>query len=85
MANKKLELRIIMPNVKSEEKPPQFVDMVVVPCINGELGILPSRLPCSMVLRKGAVRVFDGDSEIRININGGIASMSRDIVTVLSN
>jgi len=82
---KKLELRIIAPGMKLEKEPPKVADMIIVPCTTGELGILTGRLPCSMVLKKGAVRIVDNNVEMRINIDGGIATVSKDVVTVLSN
>ena len=85
MADKKLELRIIAPGMTLKKKPPTLADMVVVHCITGELGILPGRMPCSMVLGKGSLRVHEGEREYRMKIDGGIASVSNDVVTVLSN
>jgi len=85
MTDKKLELRIIAPGMSLEKKPPKFADMVIVHCKTGELGILPGRMPCSMVLGKGALRIHENETELRMKINGGIASVSNDVVTVLSN
>jgi len=85
MADKKLELRIIAPGMKLDKPLPQLADMIVVPCSNGELGVLPGRSPCSMVLKKGAVRVMADNVEIRLQIDGGIATVSKNVVTVLSN
>ena len=85
MAEKKLELRIIAPSMNLEKKTPKFADMVVVHCITGELGILPGRVACSMVLGKGSLRIHEGETEHRMKIDGGIASVSNDVVTVLTN
>jgi len=85
MADKKLELRIIAPSMSLEKNLPKFADMVVVHCITGELGILPGRMPCAMVLGKGALRIHEGEMEYRMRIDGGIASVSGDVVTVLTN
>jgi len=85
MGDKKLELRIIAPSMNLEKKPPKFADMVVVHCITGELGILPGRVACSMVLGKGSLRIHEGETEYRMKIDGGIASVSNDVVTVLMN
>ena len=82
---KKLELRIIAPGMKLAEPPPKFADMVIVPCTTGELGILYDRVPCSMVLKKGAVRILENDTEYRLKIDGGIATVGKNVVTVLSN
>ena len=85
MGTKKLELRIVAPGVKLEKQPPQFADMIVLPCTTGELGVLPGRLPCTMVLGNGNVRVVEEGQEVRIKVSGGIATVGRDVVTVLSN
>jgi len=82
---KKLELRIIAPGTKLDEPPPQFADMVILPCTTGELGILYDRVHCSMVLKKGAVRVFENDTEFRVKIDGGIATVGKNVVTVLAS
>jgi len=82
---KKLELRIIAPGMKLEKSPPTIADMVIVHCITGELGILPGRVACSMVLGKGSLRAYDGENEYRMRIDGGVASVANDVVTVLSN
>lgn len=82
---KKLELRIISPNMNLTTPAPTQGDMVILHCITGEFGILPGRLPCSMVLGKGALRIKDGETTHRMKIDGGIASVSNDVVTVLSD
>ena len=85
MADKKLELRVIAPNMNLDKALPQFADMVIVYCITGEMGILPGRLPCVMALGKGALRIYEGETVHRLQIDGGVASISDDVVTVLSN
>jgi len=85
MADKKLELRIIAPGMRLEKAPPTTADMVILYCTTGEFGILPGRLPCSMVLGKGMLRVHENDTEYRLMLDGGIASVAGDLVTVLSN
>ena len=83
--DKKLELRIISPSMKLEPAPPKFSNMVIIPCTTGEMGILPGRLPCSMVLGNGNVRIVEDGTEYRIAVHGGIATVGKDVVTVLSN
>ena len=80
---KKLELRIVA--MGSESGPPQFVDMVIIPCTNGDLGVLPGRAPCTMVVGKGNVRLLNEGEETRIPVVGGIASVAGDVVTILAN
>ena len=71
--------------MKLAEPPPRFADMIIVPCTTGELGILYDRVPCSMVLKQGAVRILENDTEFRLKIDGGIATVGKNVVTVLSN
>jgi len=85
MAEKKLTLRIIAPGMQLEKSLPALADMVILHCSTGELGILPGRLPCSMVLGRGALRVYNGEDVAKLRIDGGIASVSNNVVTVLSN
>jgi len=83
--DKRLELRIIAPSMNLEKMPPTQADMIILRCVNGELGILPGRAPCSIVLGKGKLRIFEGKTETHMQIDGGIASVTGDLVTVLSN
>ncbi|MCL2215473.1 MAG: ATP synthase F1 subunit epsilon [Defluviitaleaceae bacterium] len=84
----KLELRVIAPTQATDKSPYKYkrdVDMVILRCTTGEMGILPGRVPCSMVLDLGLLRVFDGDTESHMAVMGGVAHVSNNIVTVLSD
>jgi len=83
--DKKLRLHIIAPDTKLKKSPPETADMVVIPCSTGELGVLPGRLPCTMVLGNGMLRVTTGDETVQFKVNGGLATVSGDVVTVLAN
>jgi len=88
MADKKIELRVIAPTMATDKSPYKYkrsVDMVILRCTTGELGVLPGRVPCSMVLDLGIMRVFDGDTESHMAVMGGVAHVSGDVVTVLSD
>ena len=90
MADKKLELRVIAPTAtESKELAPYkkgvSVDMVIMRCTTGDLGVLPGRMPCSMVLGTGDLRIFDNGNERRVAISGGVASVSNDVVTILTD
>lgn len=88
MADKKLDLRVISPTTATDKSPYKYqkaVDMVILRCITGDLGILSGRVPCSMVLDTGVLRIFNDDTENHIAIMGGIAHVSDDIVTVLTD
>ena len=84
MADKKLDLSIISPGNKSDRQMPTTADMVILRLTSGDLGILPGRMPCSMVLGEGVLRILNDGSETRMNISGGVASVSQDVVTVMT-
>ncbi|MCL1883361.1 MAG: hypothetical protein FWF81_06400 [Defluviitaleaceae bacterium] len=87
IADKKLDLRVIAPTMATDKSPYKFqkaVDMVIMRCTTGDIGILPGRVPVSMVLDKGTLRIFDEDTEKLMEVSGGIAHVSDDVVTILS-
>jgi len=85
MAEKKLELNIISPDMDLENAPPKHADMVILFCTTGELGILPGRAPCNMLLGTGNLRIFENEVETRFKIDGGVASVKDNLVTVITN
>lgn len=87
-AEKKLKLRVIESTMTPSKSPYKYendVDMVILRCATGDLGILPGRVPCTMVLGDGVLRAYQGDVIDRLGVMGGIAHVSDDIVTVLSD
>jgi len=84
---KKIELRVIAPTMATDKSPYKFqklVDMVIMRCTTGDMGILPGRMPVSAVLDAGILRIFD-ESESKMVVMGGVAHVSDDIVTILSD
>ncbi len=61
------------------------VDMMVVPGLNGEVGILPLHAPFVTVLKMGELRVKRGDEQDYVAIQGGYLEVREDIVTVLAD
>ena len=61
------------------------VNMVIVPGIEGQLGILPHHAPLLTALTHGELRVKRGDEEESFDISGGSMEVQRDRVTVLAN
>ena len=61
------------------------VDMVVVPSMEGEIGILPKHTPLLTNLKKGEVRVKKGDSIKKFNIEGGFLEAMPDKVIILTS
>jgi len=82
MAAKKLRLQIATPeNLKFDED----VEMVIMRCITGDMGILPNHQPISAILDLGVLRIIDGEIERRMAVFGGLAQVMDNTVTILAN
>ncbi|MCL2223702.1 MAG: ATP synthase F1 subunit epsilon [Defluviitaleaceae bacterium] len=91
VSDKKIELRVIAPTMATDKSPYKFqksVDMVIMRCTTGDMGILPGRMPVSAVLDSGVLRIFDEEAsnqESQMVVLGGVAHVSDDILTILSD
>lgn len=61
------------------------VDIVVVPGIEGEMGILPNHAPLITTLNYGELRIRKGNEEEHFAIGGGVLEVRPDKVTVLAD
>jgi len=61
------------------------VDIVVVPGIEGEMGILPDHAPLLSILDYGVVRVRTDNQEEVFTVTGGLVEIQPEIVTVLAD
>lgn len=62
------------------------VDMVVVPGIEGDFGVLPEHCPLISELRPGEIEIFkDNKKEQTFFIGGGFAEVRREGCTVLAS
>lgn len=60
-------------------------DIVVVPGVSGEMGILPNHAPLISTLGFGILKVrYQGEEEI-FTISGGVVEVQPDIITVLAS
>ena len=60
-------------------------DIVVVPGVSGEMGILPNHAPLLSTLKFGILKVrYQGQEEI-FTIAGGVVEVQPDIITVLAD
>lgn len=60
-------------------------DMVIVPGVQGEMGILPNHAPLLSTLRYGFLRVrYQGQEEV-FTIAGGVIEVQPDLVTVMAD
>ena len=79
--DKKFNLNIITPRgVKFSEK----ADMIIMRCIDGDLGILCGHAPVSTVLGDGILRIFNDGIEKKLAVFGGIAQIKDTTVNILS-
>ena len=90
VVEKKIELRVIAPTMATDKSPykvKESVDMVIMRCTTGDMGILPGRVSVSAVLDTGVLRVFDAstDTESRLFVKGGVAHVKDDVLTILSD
>lgn len=75
-----LQLQVITPaRVVVDER----VDEVVAPGVVGEFGVLPGHVPFITILTKGEVKYRKGSSETKLTVEGGIAEVRDDKVTIL--
>lgn len=60
--------------------------LVVLPAVDGEIGILPLHVPLVAALSHGEVRIaLEGDRQPeRFAISGGYVEVSNDVVTILA-
>lgn len=61
------------------------VDIVVIPGVDGIMGILPNHAPLLTTLNFGVVQVRTGDKEMNFTVSGGVAEIQPEIVTILAD
>lgn len=61
------------------------VDMVLLPGMAGEMGILPEHAPVLTLLKYGVIKVRHREGEELFAVSGGMAEVQPDIVTVLAD
>jgi len=61
------------------------VEMVVVPAIDGEIGILPLHAPLVGALKAGEVRIKYGDTTEWFAVSGGYIQVHEDKVIILAD
>ena len=61
------------------------VDVVIVPGVEGQLGILPHHAPLMTALQAGELRVRKGEEEFSLVITGGFLEVRPDRIIVLAD
>ncbi|MFQ5959029.1 MAG: F0F1 ATP synthase subunit epsilon [Alphaproteobacteria bacterium] len=83
MADDKVSFELASPEalLVSEE-----ADMVVVPGMEGDFGVLPGHAPLISTVRPGVIDVYQGERvEQRIFVSGGFAEVNERRCTVLAS
>jgi F-type H+-transporting ATPase subunit epsilon len=61
------------------------VDIVVLPGMEGEMGILPHHAPMLTLLKYGVIKVRHDGVEDLFAVSGGMAEVQPDIITILAD
>lgn len=77
-----LRLEIVTPEAKTYS---DDVDSVVIPGIEGELGVLPLHAPVMTQLEPGELRVLKDGQELRLAVGEGFVEITPDKVAVLTD
>jgi len=77
-----LRLEIVTPESKTYS---EDVDMVVVPGIEGEMGILPHHVPLMTQLKPGELKVTRNGESIYLAVGEGFVEVTQERVSVLTD
>ena len=77
-----LRLEVVTPYKKTYS---EDVDMVTIPGVDGEYGVLPLHVPLITALKAGELKVLKGGQEISLATGGGFAEVMPDRVTILTD
>ena len=61
------------------------VDGIIVPGVEGELGVLPRHAPLLTMIQPGVLRIVKGGEEVEMAITGGFIEVRQNRVTVLAD
>ncbi|MEI6351665.1 MAG: ATP synthase F1 subunit epsilon [Verrucomicrobiota bacterium] len=78
----KLRLEIVTPNATAYS---EDVDMVVLPGIEGEMGIYPMHVPLMTELKPGELRIVKDGQETALAVGEGFAQITGSHVSVLTD
>ncbi len=76
-----LKLEIVTPEAKVYS---DTIDSVVIPTVEGEIGILPGHIPLLTRVADGELRVSKGAEVTHLAIGGGFAEIDGDTIRVLA-
>jgi len=77
----KIQLEVVTPERRVLNEP---VDMVTVPGLGGELGILPGHTPLISQLQTGVLTYAQSGKSFQLHVSGGFVEVRDDLVSVLA-
>ena len=77
----KIQLEVVTPERRVIAEP---VDMVTVPGLGGELGILPGHTPLISQLQTGVLTYVQEGKSVQLHVSGGFVEVRDDHVSVLA-
>lgn len=78
-----IHIELVTQEAKIFDEP--AADMVLVPAVEGEMGVLPNHAPVLTTLSFGELVVRKGEAEERFAIYGGVVDVRPDKVVVLAD
>jgi len=63
----------------------QDADIVMVPGIEGEMGILPHHEPIMTMIKRGEILIRKGTEEYSLAVSGGFLEVTPDHITILAD
>lgn len=76
-----LTLEIVTPEARVYS---DTIDTVVIPTLQGEIGILPGHIPLLTQVADGELRVTKGGKEQLLAVGGGFAQVEGDKISILA-
>jgi F-type H+-transporting ATPase subunit epsilon len=77
-----VRLEIVTPESKSFS---DDVDSVVIPGVEGEIGVLPLHAPLMTLLQPGELRVMKNGEETRLAVGEGFVEITQEKIAVLTD
>ena len=77
----KIQLEVVTPERRVLN---ESVDMVTVPGLGGELGILPGHTPLISQLQTGVLTYVQSGKNFQLHVSGGFVEVRDDLVSVLA-
>jgi F-type H+-transporting ATPase subunit epsilon len=77
-----LKLEIVTPEARTSS---EDVDMVVIPGVEGQLGVLPMHVPLMTQLLPGEIKILKDGKQTELMIGNGFVEIDQKSVTILTD